>query len=117
MSVRRKVGIAVVGVTVFTAGCKNTREGLEKDARANAPKVERAAEQTAAATREAAQEVKKATAPAVEQMREGTARAAQATKEQLGGAARAADAAQQTAQIKAALMADATIDSTTIAVD
>lgn len=117
MSVRATVGVAVVGLTMATVGCENTREGLEKDARANAPKVERAAEQTAAVTREAAREVSKAAGPAVEQIREGTAKAAQAAREQLGGVARMADAAQQTAQIKAELMADASIDSTTIDVE
>jgi osmotically-inducible protein OsmY len=117
MSVRTRLGSAVVGLTVLTVACENTREGLEKDAKANRPKVERAAEQTAAATREAAQEIKKAAGPAAEQIREGTAKAAQAAREQLGGVARVADAAQQTAQVKAALMADASVDSTTIDVD
>lgn len=117
MNVRTSVVLTIVGLTVATVGCQNTREGLEKDATANAPKVERAAEQTAAATKEAAREVSEATAPAVAAIREGTAAAAQVAKERMSGAARAADAAQQTAQIKAALMADATIDSTTIDID
>lgn len=108
---------ALVGLAAMTAACENTREGLEKDAEANAPKVERAAEQTAAATKEAAREVSEAAAPALEQIRQSTAAAAQATKERLGEAARSADAIQQTAQIKAELMADKTIDSTTIDVD
>jgi len=117
MNVRTNVGLAVMTMAVMTAACENTREGLEKDAKANAPKVERAAEQTAAATKEVAREVSKAAEPAVEALREGTAAAAQAAKESMSGATRAADAAQQTVQIKTALMADATIDSTTIDVD
>jgi osmotically-inducible protein OsmY len=117
MRVRTNVGMAVIGLAVLSVACENTREGLEKDAQANRPKVERAAEQTAAATREAAQEIKKAAGPAAEQIRESTAKAAQAAREQLGGVARVADAAQQTAQVKAALMADASVDSTTIDVD
>ena len=117
MNVRTNVGLAVIAITLMTAACENTREGLEKDAKANAPKVERAAEQTAAATKEVAREVSKAAGPAVEAIREGTAVAAQAAKQGMSKATRAADAAQQTGQIKAALMADATIDSTTIDVD
>lgn len=117
MNVRISVGVIIIGLTVGTAGCENTREGLEKDAKANAPKVERAAEQTAAATKEAAREVSEAAAPAVAAIREGTAAAAQVAKERMSEAARAADAAQQTAAIKAALMADPAIDSTTIDID
>ena len=117
MRVQSGIGAVVVGLALTTAACENTREGLEKDAKANAPKVERAAEQTAAATKEAAREVSQAAAPVVEQIREGSAAAADAAKKELGVVARRADAAQQTAQIKAELMADASIDSTTIDVD
>ena len=117
MRVHSGIGAMVMGLAMATAACENTREGLEKDAKANAPKVERAAEQTAAATKEAAREVSQAAAPVVEQVREGTAVAAEAAKKQIGEAARHASAAQQTAQIKAELMADASIDSTTIDVD
>jgi predicted small secreted protein len=78
MNVRTNVGLAVMTMAVMTAACENTREGLEKDAKANAPKVERAAEQTAAATKEVAREVSKAAGPAVEALRESTSAAAQA---------------------------------------
>ena len=98
-------------------GCQNTREGLEKDAEAARPKVERAAEETAAATREAAKEVSKAAEPFAEKVREGAVAAGEVAKAQLGEAVRHVDAAQQTAQIKTELMADKTIDSTTIDVD
>lgn len=117
MKMRTSSGLAIIALTGMTVACENTREGLEKDAKANAPKVERAAEQTAAATKEVAREVSKAAGPAVAAIREGTAAAAQVARERMSGATRAVDAAQQTAQIKAALMADATIDSTTIDID
>ncbi len=117
MNVRTRAGLAVIALAGVTVACENTREGLEKDAKANAPKVERAAEQTAATTREVAREVSKAAAPAVAAIREGTAAAAQVAKARMSEAGRAADAARQTAQIKAELMADASIDSTTIDVD
>lgn len=117
MNVRTNVGLAIIVLAGMSTACENTREGLEKDARANAPKVERAAEQTAAATKEVAREVSKAAGPAVAAIREGTSAAAEVAKQRMSGAARSVDAAQQTAQIKAALMADATIDSTTIDID
>lgn len=118
MNVHTRVGLVVVALTgMMTMGCENTREGLEKDAKANAPKIERAAEQTAAATKEVAREVSEAAAPAVAAIREGTAAAAQVARQRMSGAARSVDAAQQTAEIKAALMADASIDSTTIDID
>ncbi len=117
MHLRSRVGLTVIALAVLTVACQNTRDGVEKDVKANAPKVERAAEQTAAVTREAAREVTQAAAPAVEAIREGTAAAAAVARQGIGAAARAANAAQQTAQIKAALMADASVDSTTIDID
>lgn len=95
-----------MSVALGASACQNTREGLEKDAEQAAPKIERAAEQTAKAAREAGREVAEAAAPAAQAVKEGAAEMA-----------RRADAAQQSAQIKAALMADATIDSTTIDVE
>ncbi len=96
----------LVTTAIGAAGCENTRAGIEKDAENAAPKVERAVEQTSAAARDASAAVKA-----------GAETAAQAAREQLGEAAEAADATQQAAQIKLALMSDASIDSTTIDVD
>lgn len=106
MSTRRFVPAVLLSSAVALAGCQNTREGLEKDAENAAPKIERAAEQTAAVARVAGREAAKAAESAAEAIRKG-----------VGEAAQAGDGAQQTAQIKSALMADASIDSTTIDVD
>jgi hyperosmotically inducible protein len=107
-----QAGTLVAAVLVASA-CQNTREGLEKDAEQAAPKVERAAERGA----QAAREVAAAAAPAAEAIKEGAAAAGQALRRGAAEVASGADAAQQGAQIKAALMADATIDSTTIDVE
>jgi predicted small secreted protein len=107
----------LLSTALVAAACQNTREGLEKDAEQAAPKIERAAEQSAQAAREAGREVAAAAAPAAQAIKEGAAVAGQAIREGAAGVARGADAAQQGAQIKAALMADATIDSTTIDVE
>jgi osmotically-inducible protein OsmY len=111
-----RAGILVSAVLVASA-CQNTREGLEKDAEQAAPKVERAAEQSAQAAREAGREVAAAAAPAAQAIKEGAAAAQQVLRQGAAEVATAADAAQQGAQIKAALMADETIDSTTIDVE
>lgn len=111
-----QAGVLVAAVLGATA-CENTREGLEKDAEQAAPKIERAAEQSAQAAREAGREVAAAAAPATRAIKEGAAAAGEALRQGAAEVASGADAAQQGAQIKAALMADATIDSTTIDVE
>lgn len=111
-----QAGTLVVAVLVASA-CENTREGLEKDAERAAPKIERAAERSAQAAREAGREVAAVAGPAAEAIRAGAAEAGQALRRGAAEVASGADAAQQGAQIKAALMADATIDSTTIDVE
>ena len=104
---------ALVAAVFVASACQNTREGLEKDAEQAAPKVERAAERSA----QAAREVAAAAAPAAAAIKDGAAAAGQALRRGAAEVASGADAAQQAAQIKAALMADVTIDSTTIDVE
>jgi osmotically-inducible protein OsmY len=115
---RQLVSAGMIIPAVFLAcACQNTREGLEKDAEQAAPKIERAAEQSAQAAREAGREIAAAAAPAAQAIKEGAGEAGQVLREGAAEIASGADAAQQAAQIKAALMADATIDSTTIDVE
>jgi len=146
MKSKTMMGAGVVLSAVLLAGCQNTREGAAQDAQNAQAASERAAERTAEEAREAGREVSQATenaaeatadaareagretregmAAAGEMAREtgaavaGTAReAGQVAREGAREAATAGDAAQQTAQIKSALMADASIDSTGIDVD
>lgn len=146
MTSKTMLGAGMLLSAALLAGCQNTREGVERDAENAAAASERAAEQTAEATREAGREVSDAAENAAEETREAAGDAAQATREGMAEAreeareageataeaargagqmaregarevASTGDAAQQTAQIKSALMADATIDSTGIDVD
>jgi osmotically-inducible protein OsmY len=115
---RQVVPAGMIISAVFVAcACQNTREGLEKDAEQAAPKIERAAERSAQAAREAGREIAAAAAPAAQALKEGAGAAGQVLRERAAEIASGADAAQQGAQIKAALMADATIDSTTVDVE
>ncbi|HTU99688.1 MAG TPA: BON domain-containing protein [Luteitalea sp.] len=139
-------GAGLVLSAALLAGCQNTREGVEKDAENAAEASKQAAEKSAAEAREAGREVSQAAENAAEatreagrevaqetreagrevaqEAREGAAAtrdaartAGQAARETAGAAANAGDAAQQTAQIKSALIADSSIDASSIDVD
>jgi osmotically-inducible protein OsmY len=77
------------------AGCDDTMSGMKKDAKDNEP-----------AARQAADDVKKAAGAAVDK-----------GKEAYDQAAPVVGAAKQTADVKAAFMADSTIDASSINVD
>lgn len=122
------LGAGVVLSAALLAGCQNTREGMAEDAQNAQAASERAAERSAEEAREAGRDVAQATEHAAEatadaaremgqDAREGMAAAGQVARESAGEVASAGDAAQQTAQIKSALMADTSIDSVGIDVD
>ena len=122
------MGASLVVATMLVAGCEHTREGVEKDAENAAAKSEQAAERSAEAARDAGREVSQAADRAGDATRDAAGRAADATRdaagkatdatrEAAGSAANVGDAAQQTAQIKSALMADKSIDASRIDVD
>lgn len=128
MMSKTMMGAGLVLSAALLAGCQNTREGVAEDAQNAQAASERAAERTAEEAREAGREVSQATENAAEataeaareagrETREGMAAAGQMAREGAREVAGAGDAAQQTAQIKSALMADTTIDSTGIDVD
>jgi hyperosmotically inducible protein len=121
-------GAGLLMVAVLAAGCENTREGVEQDANNAAAKSEEAAEKSAEAAREAGRDVAAAadragdaTADAANRAADATgdaaARAAETTRDATANVANVGDAAQQTAQIKTALMGDSSIDASTIDVD
>lgn len=113
---------------MLVSGCQNTREGAEQDARIAAERSEQAAERSAEATREAGRDIAAAADRAGDATANAADHAADATRDAAGhvaaasrdaaaSAANVGDAAQQTAQIKSALMADASINASTIDVD
>lgn len=118
----------VLSAAMVVAGCDNTREGAERDAEQAAAATERAADRAedraenaaddvADATRNAADEVADATRSAADKVADTARDAGRAVKDAASDAADAGDAAQQTAQIKTALMADDTVDASGIDVD
>jgi len=111
-------GAGVLMAATLTIGaCNNTREGAARDTEIAAEKSEQAAERSAETAREAGREAGAVASEAGAEAREGMREAGQAVREGAAGVAASGDAAQQTAQIKTALMADATIDSTDIDID
>lgn len=109
--------VVVVMLAGWVGACENTKEGLEKDAEIN---TEKASEQA----RDAQQTAGRAADRAVEETRDAANAVADATREGANKAANAAreagsvvDAAQQTAEIKTALIADKSIDALHIDVD
>jgi osmotically-inducible protein OsmY len=122
------IGTTLMMATMLVSGCEHTREGAQKDAENAAAKSERAAEQSAEAAREAGRDAAAAADRAGDATRDAAGKAADATRDAAGsaanatrdaaaGVANAGDAAQQTAQIKATLVADASIDASRIDVD
>jgi predicted small secreted protein len=122
------IGAGLVMATMLVTGCEHTRAGAEKDAENAAAKSEQAAERSAEAAKEAGRDVAAAADRAGDATREAAGRAGDATRDAAGTAANATrdaaaqvgnagDAAQQTAQIKSALLADTSIDGSRIDVD
>ena len=110
-------GAGLVMVAVLAAGCENTRAGVEQDAKNAAAKSEEAAEKSAEAAREAGRDVAAAADRAGDATANAADKAGDATRDAAANAANVGDAAQQTAQIKTALLADSSIDASTIDVD
>lgn len=111
------MGAGLVVAALVMAGCSNTREGAERDAENAADRSERATERSGEAAREAGRDVSQAAGQAADATRDAAGRAADATRDAASAVANAGDAAQQTAQIKSALMADTSIDASSIDVD
>lgn len=111
------MGAGLVMAVVLATGCQNTREGVERDAENAAARSEQAAERTAETGREVGREVGQAAGQAADATRDAAGHVAETTRDAAGTAANVGDAAQQTAQIKSALMADASIDASSIDVD
>lgn len=111
------MGTGLVLGAILITGCENTREGVERDAELAAQQADQAAKRSAEAAREAARDVSEAADEAAAATREAAQDTGQTVREGAASAAGIADAAQQTAQIKSALMADTSIDSSGIDVD
>ena len=118
---------ALLAASLFGA-CSNTAKGIEEDTAQNTAAAKQASADAAAASERAAEDAKikaenaadatKAAAEnAAEATKDGVEKAAEATKDAARDSANKADGAQQTMQIKSALMADKSVDATGIDVD
>ena len=140
MKHRALLGImAAAALAVFPLGCRNTAEGVKQDTKENAAAAEEKSREAAAAAREETQEAKDKTADERAAAKDDLAKAgekgreaAETAGEKIAGAAKTAgdkvskgahevaptlDAAKQTLDVKAALMADQTVDASNIDVD
>ena len=107
---------ALLAASLFGA-CSNTAKGIQEDTAQNAEKAKEASADAAAATQRAAADAKEKTEYAVEATKEGAEKAAETSKDAVNNTANTADGAQQTVQIKSALMADKSVDASSIDVD
>jgi hyperosmotically inducible periplasmic protein len=140
MKHRAMLGIlAAVAVVVLSLGCRNTAEGVKQDSKENAAAAEQKSQEAEAAARRETEEAKAKTADERAEAKDDLARtgekvgdAAQTAGDKISGAAKTAgdkvskgahevapalDAAKQTLDVKAALMADQTVDASNIDVD
>ena len=107
---------ALLAASLFGA-CSNTAKGVQEDTAQNAEKAKEASAEAAAATERAAEDAKVKVDNAAEATKEGAEKAAEATKDAAKNTANTADGAQQTMQIKSALLADKSVDASSIDVD
>jgi osmotically-inducible protein OsmY len=111
---------ALLAASLFGA-CSNTAKGIQEDTAQNAAKAKDASADATAATERAAADAKEKTEYAVDKATEATKDAAHdaavATKDAAKSTANAIDGAEQTMQIKSALMADKSVDASGIDVD
>jgi osmotically-inducible protein OsmY len=118
---------ALLAASLFGA-CSNTARGVQEDTAQNAEKAKeasadaadaskRAAEDAKVAGEHAAEATKEAVATAGDKMKEESAEAGAKSREAAANTANAVDAAQQTTEIKAALIAEKSVDASKINVD
>jgi osmotically-inducible protein OsmY len=140
MKHRATLGIlAATAIAILPLGCSNTAEGVKQDTKENAAAAEQKSQEAAAAARQETQEAKDKTADERAAAKDDLARAgekagnaAETAGDKIADAAKKAgdkvaqgahevapalDAAKQTLDVKAALMADQTVDASNIDVD
>ena len=129
MKHRARLGIvAVAAMACLPLGCNNTAEGVKKDAQEDTAAAQRKAADAEAAARDSAEKAKAATADdranakeAAGDAKDSMARAGDKAGDKVADAAKTVgatvDAAKQTLDVKAALMADKTVDASNIDVD
>ena len=114
---RALLGASAVLALALAPACRHTAEGAKEDARENSEKAKEGSEKAAEDAKDAAGKMSDEAGDAGHKIGEAAKDAGQAIKEGAQGVASEIDAKKQTVDIKAALMADRTIDASHINVD
>ena len=107
---------ALLATSMFAA-CQNTARGVQEDTEKNTAAAKEAGREAGYKAEEAARDAKGTAGNAAEATKEATANATEASKEAANSMGAKLDAAQQTMDVKTALMADKTVDASGIDVD
>ena len=107
---------ALLATSLFAA-CQNTAKGIEQDAEKNAAATKEASREAGYKADEVGRDMKAGAERATEATKDASANAAEATKDAANSIGNKTDAAQQTMDVKTALMADKTVDASGIDVD
>jgi hypothetical protein len=99
-------GLAVAGLALAGAACENTAQGVKQDTKENTAAVKQEAKEAEAGTRDERADAKNTAGEVASDVKEAA--------KDVGGVL---DAGKQTVDVKAALMADASIDASNIDVD
>ena len=107
---------ALLATSMFAA-CQNTARGIQQDTEKNAAATKEAGREAGQKAQEVGRDAKGTAGNAAEATKDATANAAESTKEAANSLGAKIDAAQQTMDVKTALMADKTVDASGIDVD
>jgi len=107
---------ALLATSMFAA-CQNTARGVQQDTEKNTAAAKEAGREAGYKAEEAARDAKGTAGNAAEATKEATANATESTREAANSMGAKIDAAQQTMDVKTALMADKTVDASGIDVD
>ncbi len=124
MPYKKMLALVAVAACAGLAGCDNTAQGVKEDAKENAAKAEQQAAEAKAETADERAEIKqegREAGAAIQEAGRDLGNAAERAGDAVAGAAKdagaAAHAGKQTLDVKAALLADSTIDASKIDVD
>jgi predicted small secreted protein len=107
---------ALLATSMFAA-CQNTARGVQQDTEKNTAAAKEAGREAGYKAEEAARDAKGTAGNAAEATKDATANATESTREAANSMGAKIDAAQQTMDVKTALMADKTVDASGIDVD
>jgi hyperosmotically inducible protein len=114
---RALLGTLAMLALALAPACRNTAEGVKQDSRENAEKAKEESREAKAESKDVADKVADQAKETGDKIGEGAKDVGQAIKEGAKEVASEVDAKKQTVDVKAALMADSSIDASHIDVD